>query len=147
MGTISTAIMNMSVRSKDEDIQDLKTLIKSKVFDCGRAGNGSFDVYITALGSKHNGTYDFEFYLDRYLLSSQGIFKDDKNVSLTEALVGKIIFCDIIDKCSSLKSILDKRGLKAEKYVKTGFGIPDYYEGESFGTTEYTRGSRLIERK
>lgn len=128
---------------KSDDTIDLKILIKKQIFDY-KSKSGNLRTALVKRKGKEKGqgyTYDWDYEYDTVKFDNDFIYINNETVSLADLLVNKIIPYELLD--DDVKYILEKRNLSTEP-INYGDTEADFYEGESFGSTDYSYSGYVI---
>lgn len=131
---------------RSDDTTDLKILIKYGVFDydgrCEKLYTGSVLEKGSLAG--YGYSYDWNVNIDRFEFNRDYIYHNGEEISLADLLIGKIIKKSVFN--SEIMDILRKRELDVRS-IHAGYTEADFYEGESFGSTDYDIIGFLVLRK
>lgn len=121
---------------KNDDTTDLKILIKKEIFEYTKKSGNLRSALVKSKGNaKGQGySYDWDYKYDTFNFDNDYIYINNEQISLADLLVNKIIPKELLD--DDVKYILEKRNLSIEP-ISYGFTDAEFYEGESFASTDY----------
>lgn len=119
---------------REDDTKDLKILINHHVFSYdGKRENLRTATSFRKTTETEGRSYDYDYTWDRFTFDSHNIYVDGEPVSLSQLLVGKIIFEKHMD--DTIREIIEKRNLKLER-VLTGRTKGVYHDGVSIDSVD-----------
>lgn len=120
---------------REDDTKDLKALIKANVFNYAGKKDKLRKGLIKEKGklAGENYSYDYHFDYEFITFDEHHIYVHDEEVSLTQLLLGKVIFAEDVNDV--IEDILSKRNLKLEP-ISVGYTDAKFYEGESFASED-----------
>lgn len=128
---------------KSDDTIDLKILIKKEIFEYTKKQGNLRTALIRKKGCEAGSgySYDWNYNYDKVNFDNDYIYINNEQVSLSDLLINKIIPKNLLD--DDVIYILEKRNLTTEP-INYGVTEADFYEGESFGSTDYSYYGYLI---